>query len=74
MNRYHLEINGLWEKPVKGTGSLNSPTAGPHEHGDKGWKKTAAPEAAERELDRSTKAIMSCENHPVLRGPLLIPS
>lgn len=32
---------------IKETASVNSPTAGPQEHGDEGWKKTAAPEAAE---------------------------
>lgn len=49
MNGYQLAINELWEKPDKGTHSVNSPTAGPQEHGDEGWKKTAAPEAAEDE-------------------------
>lgn len=47
MNGYHLATNELWEEPDKGTCSVNSPTAGPQEHGDEGWRKTAAPEAAE---------------------------
>lgn len=45
MNGYHLAINELWEEPDKG--SVNSPTADPQEHGDEGWKKTAAPAPAE---------------------------
>lgn len=45
-NGYNLGINELWEKPDKGTCSVNCPTAGPQEHRDEGWKKTAASEAA----------------------------
>lgn len=36
MNGYNLAINELWEKPGKGTCSVNCPTAGPQEHGDEG--------------------------------------
>lgn len=45
MNRCRLAIDELWEKPDKGTYSVNSPSACTPEHGDEGWKKTA--EAAE---------------------------